>query len=117
LIPIPLKKVHVWFQNSHSKTNQSSKTTKPTCDGRVATIWTLRKVVKDKMSDELNALILTKDSSAHPGTTQYLTLLQQCLTNLINSLSKERTQEFEDLATLRNSVGVDGDLKAKWVLL
>jgi hypothetical protein len=111
-----LKKVVVWFQNSHQKTRESTKTTKVTRDGRIATNWTVRKVAKEAMSDELNALVLARDSTAHPGTTDYLKHVQDCLTDLVKGLSKKQAQDFAEVAALRNRVGVDPGLKAKWVL-
>jgi hypothetical protein len=33
----------------------------------------------------------------------------------VAGLSKDKAQEFEEVAALRNSVGVQPDLKAKWV--
>jgi hypothetical protein len=74
-------------------------------------------VAKEALSAELNALILTKDPTAHPGTKDYLKLVQDCLTELVKGLSKKQVEEFEDLATLRNTVGVAPDLKARWVQL
>jgi hypothetical protein len=70
-------------------------------------------VAREALSSELNALVLTKDSTAHPGTKAYLILVQDCLTELVKGLSDKQRQQFEDLAALRNSVGVAPDLKAK----
>jgi hypothetical protein len=117
-MPNLLKKVTVWFQNAHQRRQDGkSKTSKTSGDARAATTWTVRKVVKEAMADELNALILKKDSSAHPGTQGYLTLVQKCLTVLVEGLSPEKKRRFEEVATLRNSVGVEPDLKAKCVKL
>jgi hypothetical protein len=72
-------------------------------------------VAKEALSAELNDLILTKDSTAHPGTKEYLIHVQDCLTELLKGLTKKQFEEFAALATLRNTVGVESDLKAKWV--
>jgi hypothetical protein len=72
-------------------------------------------VVKEALSAELNALILTKDPTAHPGTKDYLKLVQDCLTELIKGLSKKQLEDFADVANVRNTVGVEPGLKAKWV--
>jgi hypothetical protein len=73
----------------------------------------VRKVAKEALSAELNALILTKDPTAQPGTKAYLKLVQDCLTELVKDLSKQQVKAFEDVVTVRNTVGVDPDLKAK----
>jgi hypothetical protein len=70
-------------------------------------------VAKEALSAELNALILTKDPNAHPGTKNYLRHVQECLTTLIEGLSKNQVEQFENLALLRNTAGVAPDLKAK----
>lgn len=72
-------------------------------------------MAKEALSAELNALILTKNSSAYPGTKDYLKLVQDCLTELVNGLSQKQVQQYADVATVRNTVGVHPDLKAKWV--
>jgi hypothetical protein len=72
-------------------------------------------VAREALSAELNALVLTKDSTAHPGTKEYLTLVQDCLTELMKGLSKKQVEDFADVANLRNTVGVEPGLKAKWV--
>jgi hypothetical protein len=119
LIPIPFKKVLVWFQNSQQRKKDQAprKKNKPVLDGRSALAWTVRKVVREKMSDEVDAVVLAKDPGAKRGTTDYLILVQDCLTSVIEGLSKEKLKEFADLADLRNAEGVDVDLKAKWVQL
>lgn len=117
LISIPYKKVLVWFQNFQQRKqdhkSQKSKKSKSAKDGRSALTWTLRKVVKEKFSDEIDALVLKKDPEAKRGSQGYLKIVQDCLTTFINSLSKEVKQEFEDLADQRNAEGVDADLKAQ----
>jgi hypothetical protein len=70
-------------------------------------------VAKEALSAELNELVLTKDATAHPGTREYLKLVQDCLTELLKGLTKKQFEEFAALATLRNDVGVEPDLKAK----
>jgi hypothetical protein len=70
-------------------------------------------VVKQQMSAELNALILEKDSMAHPGTALYLRYMQDCLTQLMDGLSKEKTKEFADLADQWNSAGAKPSIQAK----
>ena len=72
-------------------------------------------MAKEALSAELDAHILTKDPNAIRGTGSYLTHHQDCLTELIEGLSKTQIQQFEDVANLRNTVGVDPLLKAKWV--
>jgi hypothetical protein len=67
------------------------------------------------MSDEVDALVLAKDPGATRGSKHYLKLVQDCLTSVIEGLSKEKLKELADLADLRNAEGVDADLKAKWV--
>jgi hypothetical protein len=67
------------------------------------------------MSDEVDALVLKKDPGATRGTKEYLIHVQDCLTAIIDGLSKEKVKEFADLADLRNAAGVDADVKAKWV--
>jgi hypothetical protein len=67
------------------------------------------------MSDEVDAVVLAKDPGAKRGTKDYLVLVQDCLTTVMEGLSKEKLKEFADLADLRNASGVDVDLKAKWV--
>jgi hypothetical protein len=74
-------------------------------------------VVREQMSAKLNELILEKDSASHPGTKAYLKLVQGCLTELVDGLGKQKRAEFDDIAALQNTVGVDADLKAKWVHL
>jgi hypothetical protein len=111
---VPLKKVLVWFQNCQQR-KKDQPTKKKSNDARSAMTWTVRKVVKEQMSDEVDALVLEKDPRATRGSKNYLTLVQDCLTEVIEGLSKEKVKEFADLADLRNTVGVDPDLKAKSV--
>jgi len=70
-------------------------------------------VAKEALSAQLNALILTKDSTAYPGTKKYLRFLQDSLTELVEGLSKKQAEQFADVATVRNTVGVEPALKAK----
>jgi len=116
---IPCKKVLVWFQNSQQRKSgdksKKAKKTKPALDGRSALTWTLRKVVKEKKSDEVDALVLEKDPAATRGTEGYLTHLQHCITTVIEGLTEEETMEFEDLADQWNAKGVDPDIQARWV--
>jgi hypothetical protein len=67
------------------------------------------------MSDEVDALVLEKDPGAKHRSKDYLKLVQDCLTSVIEGLSKEKVQEFADLADLRNAEGIDVNLQAKWV--
>jgi hypothetical protein len=113
-MPIPFKKVLVWFQNCQQRKKDQT-TKKKSNDARSAVSWTVHKVVKEQMSDEVDALVLEKDPRAIRGSKDYLTLVQDCLTEVIKGLSKEKVKEFADLADLWNAVGVDPDLKAKWV--
>lgn len=114
LMPILLQKVTVWFQNAHQRRQEgNAKTSRATSDRRDATTWTVRKLVKEQKEDELNALILKEDSSAHPGTKSYLKHVQKCLTVLVDALSKTETTEFEGVVAERNIAGVDSALKAK----
>jgi hypothetical protein len=117
LIPILLQKVLVWFQNNHQKAKLSTSSTKARHDGRAAITWTARRVAKEALSAELDARILTKDSSATRGTGSYLTHHNHCLTELMNGLSEQQVERFEGVAHLRNTVGVDPILKAKYVQL
>jgi hypothetical protein len=117
-ISILLQKVTVWFQNAHQRTQDGKpKTSKATGDSRAVMTWTARKVIKEKMSDELNALVLDVDSEAQPGSKGYLKHVQACLTKLIEGMSEEKVKEFEEEAAVRNSEGVDASLRAKWVQL
>jgi hypothetical protein len=67
------------------------------------------------MSDEVDAAVLAKDPGAKRGTKDYLMLVQDCLTSVMEGLSKEQLKEFADLADLRNAEGVDVNVKATWV--
>jgi hypothetical protein len=118
-ILIPIQKILVWFQNSQQRKKDQTprKKSKLALDGRSALAWTVRKVVREKMSDEVDALVLEQDPGAKRGSKDYLTLVQDCITTVIEGLSKEKLKEFSDLADLRNAEGVDVDLKAKWVQL
>ena len=114
-MPILLKKVTVWFQNAHQRRKEGhpKKTSKATADGRAAITWTARKVIKEQMADELKALILKQDPSAKSGEHGYLKHVQRCLSKLVKRLSKDELKKYEDVAALRNAVGVDPELKAK----
>jgi hypothetical protein len=115
-LPIPFQKVLVWFQNTQQrKKDKASKKSMVSRDGRAAMTWTLRKVVKEQMSDEVDALVLKKNPEARRGTKDYLVLVQDCLTTLIDGLSKEKKKELTSLAEEWNSTGVDPDIKAKSV--
>jgi hypothetical protein len=117
-IPILLQKVTVWFQNAHQRRqDRNPKTSKATGDSRAVMTWTAHKVIKEKISDELNALLLDMDPEAHPGSKGYLKHVHSCLTELIERLSEEKVKEFEEVAALRDSDGVNAGLKAKWVQL
>jgi hypothetical protein len=105
-----LKKVGNWFQN-HRGTKQAS--TKAVGDGRTTTTWTLRKVVRQEMGADLNALILKRDPTALPGSSVYLRHVQECLTELVDGLSKDKAKEFASLAIEWNSGGVDAHTQAK----
>ena len=115
-LPIPFQKVLVWFQNTlQRKKDKASKKFMVSRDGRAALNWTLRKVVKEQMSDEVDALVLKKNPDAKRGTKDYLVLVQDCLTTFIDGLSKEKQEELTALAEEWNSMGVDPDIKAKSV--
>jgi hypothetical protein len=115
LILIPFQKVLVWFQNSQQRKKDQAPRKKKTAvlDSRSALAWTVRKVVREKMSDDVDAAILEKDPGAKRGTKDYLMLVQDCLTSVIEGLSKEQLKEYADLADVRNAEGVDVELKAK----
>ena len=107
------KKIRTWFQNNWDSKGTSRP--EPKADARLRTTWTVRKVVKEQMAAELNALVLQKDSSALPGTKGYMRHVQECLTVLVQGLSEDKEQEFTALANEWNSAGVDADKQAKSV--
>jgi hypothetical protein len=107
---ISVQKVSVWFQNNREVKSGVKGMAE---DARLATTWTLRKVVMKEMSEDVNAAILRKNSTAHPGTRQYLRHLQDCITQVVGCLNKEKRKEFEGLAAAWNAAGVDADLQAK----
>jgi hypothetical protein len=115
LIHTSFKKVLVWFQNSQQRQKGQAprKKKKPVLDGRSALAWTVRKVVREKMSDEVDAVVLSKDPGARRGTKDYLTLVQDCLTTVMEGLSEEKLTEFAEIANLRNAEGVDVEIQAK----
>jgi hypothetical protein len=107
-----LQKVGIWFQNHRDK-NTGVKST--TADGRLVTTWTLRKVVKKEMLEEINEVILNKDPLAHPGSVKYLKHLQDSITEVMNGLSKEQVVKFEALVAAWNADGVEPDVQAQYV--
>jgi hypothetical protein len=108
---ISFKKIGIWFQNNRETKGASRPKAGP--DARLATTWTVRKVVKEKMSAELNALVLQQDSAALPGTKGYMRYVQKCLTGLVKGLSEAEQREFAALAHEWNIAGVDMDKQAK----
>lgn len=119
LISIPYKKVSTWFQNyqqrSQNHKSKKSKTSKPGQDGRSALTWTIRKVVQEKFQEEIDALILEEDPEATRGSPGYIRLLHHTVSEFIKGLSKEKQQEYDNIAKERNAEGVDPEIQAQWV--
>ena len=105
------QKIGTWFQNNREAKGASRPKAGP--DARLVTTWTVRKVVKEQHSAELNALVLQLDPTALPGTKGYMRHVQPCLTQMVKGLSEAEVREFAALAEEWNEAGVDMEKQAK----
>jgi hypothetical protein len=84
-------------------------------DRRLMTTWTVRKVVKELMSDEIDARIKKKNSNLVAGSQGYIQLYQACWSQVEEGLSKEKRLELQNLALKWNKEGADYKVQARCV--
>jgi hypothetical protein len=81
------------------------------------TTWTVRKVVKELMSDDIDAKIKRKNPNLVAGTAGYIQLYQSCWTQVEAGLSHAKKLELERLAAKWNREGTDHAVQARCVVL
>lgn len=85
-------------------------------DRRLMTTWTVRKVVKELMSEEIDAKIKEENPSLVAGGPGYIQLYQSCWSQVEEGLSTAKRLEFQKLATKWNREGADHKVQAKCVI-
>jgi hypothetical protein len=78
--------------------------------------WTLRRVVKEKLADEIDELT-EQLSGATKGTSRYISFYPSAWTQVEQGLSEKVKKEFENLAEKWNKAGPPKELQQKYVTL
>jgi hypothetical protein len=74
--------------------------------------WTLRKVVKEKLGQDIDDKV-TEMSGAVSGTPEYLAAYPRAWTHIVDNLSEEEKEKFEELAEKWNKAGPPIELRQK----
>jgi hypothetical protein len=111
-----LQKVNNWFKNHRRQLAEDDDEVEG-ADRRLMTTWTVRKVVKELMSDEIDARIKRKNPNVVAGTAGYIQLYQSCWTQVEAGLSQAKRLELERLAAKWNREGTDHVVQARCVVL
>jgi HSP90 family molecular chaperone len=85
-----------------------------TRDHRYAGVWTIRKVVKEKMGEAIDKAIKKKVPDAQPGSAEYIQHYQAAWRDVTNGLTEEQREEYEKLAQEWNKTGVTAEMKARY---
>ena len=109
-----IKKIINWF-NNHRKTSADKEDVEDS-DKRILTTWTVRKIVKELMEDEIDAVIKQRDPNCRAGTKDYIKLYQRAWTEVEKGLSEEKRREYENLAEEWNREGTTLAVKARLVI-
>jgi hypothetical protein len=110
-----VKKITNWF-NNHRKTT-SDKEDVEDSDKRVITTWTVRKIVKELMEDDIDAVIKRKNPNCRAGTKDYIMLYQAAWTQVEKGLSQDKRREYEQMAQEWNRDGTTLAVKARLVTI
>jgi hypothetical protein len=107
--------VNNWFKN-HRRQAVEEEDGVDVGDRRLMTSWTVRKVVKEVLGDEIDARIKKKNPNCVAGTAAYIQLYQSCWSEVHKGLSAERRREFEQMALKWNKEGTDRGVQARSVV-
>jgi hypothetical protein len=111
-----LQKVSNWFKNHRRQVAEDDDEVEG-ADRRLKTTWTVRKVVKELMSDEIDAKIKRKNPNLVAGTAGYIQLYQLCWSEVDEGLTPAKRIELETLAAKWNREGTDHTVQARCVVL
>ena len=103
-----------WF-NNHGKTTDDKEDVEDS-DKCMVTTWTVCKIVKELMEDDINAIIKQQNPNCHAGTKDYIMLYQRAWTEVEKGLSEEKRREYEKLVEEWNREGTTLAVKARLVI-
>ena len=68
------------------------------------------------MSTEINDAIIAKAPNCHPGDVDYVKLYAKTWSEVTDSLSLQKREEFEELARKWNTGGLPQEIKSRYTL-
>jgi uncharacterized protein YqfA (UPF0365 family) len=84
-----------------------------TVDKRLATTWTVAKVVKKRKADKIHQLVLSRNPECKAEDKEYLALYAKCWSEITKALSDGKREKYQRLADQWNSEGVDAETQAQ----
>jgi hypothetical protein len=110
-----LQKISNWFKNHRRQLAEDDDVVEEG-DRRLMTTWTVRKVVKELMSDEIDTRIKKRNPNLVAGSQGYIQLYQACWSEVEEGLSKAKRLELQNIAVKWNKKGADHKVQARCVL-
>lgn len=77
--------------------------------------WTLRKVVRIKLADQINAEVVSRVANATNGSHPFLSHYPQTLTDFVNGLTDAEKEEYQKIAEEWNQGDIPSDVQKKQV--
>jgi G:T/U-mismatch repair DNA glycosylase len=111
-----LQKVRNWFKNHHRQVAEDEDDEGEGADKCLMTTWTVRKVVKEMMNDEIDAKIKEEDPNVVAGSAGYIQLYQYCWSQVEKGLSDAERLKLDKLAAKWNREGTNHVVQARCVV-